>query len=85
MAKGKTLADLVAAGVAAESKRQTWWELLPDEARQELTAVREQWLAGGYGRAKRGTVARILVAHCGERGWKTCDVKRLSEWLRSKS
>ena len=80
--KSKTLADFVADGLVT-AVRQNWLDILPAEAREEITAVRERYKGGGYGQAKRGTIARLIHANCVERGWKTCDTKRLSEWLRS--
>lgn len=81
----KRLADLIAADVATSCGRRTWFELLPDEGRQEILAVRERLQSGGYGHAKRGTVARMLSQYCSERGWKVADEKRLALWLKNKS
>ena len=84
MAKSVSLADAIRTGVLEESKRATWWTELSDSQREELSDVRRNFHAGEYGRAKRGTVARLLKSYCDKRGIKTCDTKRLSEWLRSK-
>jgi hypothetical protein len=86
MAKGsKALADLIAADVATSLVKRTWFELLPDDGRQEILAVRERLQSGGYGHAKRLTVARMLFQYCGERGWKVADEKRLALWLKNDS
>lgn len=85
MGKTKPLADLIAADVATTCGKRTWFELLPDEGRQEILAVRERLQSGGYGHAKRGTVARMLLQYCGERGWKVADEKRLALWLKNES
>ena len=85
MPKAKGLADLVGVGIAQLTRRATWCDALPDEARAELEDVRRRFQAGEYGpRAKALTVARALVPHCEARGWKLADTKRLAEWLREK-
>jgi hypothetical protein len=85
MARSKALADLIAADVAISCARQTWFELLTDDGRQEILAVRTRWQSGGYGHAKRFTVARMLFQYCNERGWKVADEKRLALWLKNES
>ena len=80
--KNKALADVVADGLVTAVRRM-WLDALPADARAELIAVRSRYKDGGYGPAKRGTIARLLHANCADRGWKTCDTKRLSEWLQS--
>lgn len=83
MAKAKPLSELVAEGVHKSTQQRTWFGLLPDEAQKELADVRQRFAAGEYAPARSGTVARVLIAHCQERGWKTCDHKRVAEWLRN--
>jgi len=79
----KALADLIGSGLADMTRRVTWWDNLPQEARSELTDVRRRFQAGEYGpRVKALTVARALIPHCEARGWKVGDARRLSEWLR---
>lgn len=86
MAKGKTLADIVGSGIAETTTRRTWWHYLPEDARTELADVRRKFQAGEYGPKVRSlTVARMILPHCEERGWKVCDSKRMSEWLREKA
>ncbi len=79
-AKTPSLADDVGESLKACAPK-TWWDHLPPEAKAELLAVRATFKAGGYG-ARRGTIARVLVDRCRERGWKTCDHKRFAEWLQ---
>lgn len=82
MAKGNMLADIDAAVAAVTAERRlTWFDRLPTEAMDTLLAAREKFHAGGYGKLRRLTLARILIDHAAKRGWRTCDDKRLSEWL----
>ena len=77
--KVKSLADDVGELMVAYSPR-TWWDRLPEDAQRELLAVRERFQSGGY-QGSGTALARVLEARCAERGWKTCDHKRLREWL----
>lgn len=78
-AKPKSLADDVGDSLQAY-KPKSWWDGLPPEGREELLRVRERYQSGGYD-GSRTALARVLEARCAERGWKTCDHKRLREWL----
>lgn len=83
MAKAKSLADLIGSGIAEATRRRTWFDDLTPEAQAELLDVREKFRSGEYGpKAKSLTVAKLLVPHCAERGWKVGDARRMSEWLR---
>jgi hypothetical protein len=81
--KPMNLADDVGDAVAA-IKPKTWLSQLDAAAREELLAVRDRFHAGGYA-ARRGTIARVLVNACRQRGWAVCDHKRLAEWLANTS
>lgn len=86
MAKAKTLADLIGNGIAEVTHRRTWWDDLDATAQAELTDVRQRFQRGEFGpKAKPWTVAKMLVPMCETRGWKVCDTKRMSEWLREKA
>ena len=86
MAKAKTLADLIGNGIAEVTHRRTWWDDLDATAQAELADVRQRFQRGEYGpKAKSLTVAKLLVPHCAERGWKVGDARRMSEWLREKA
>lgn len=76
--------DAAVASVAAE-RRLTWFDRLPTEAMDTLLAAREKFHAGGYGTTKRHTLARILLEYCQTRGWRSCDCKRMSEWLAKRN
>lgn len=82
MKKRSSLADRIANGIADAMKRQTWFSSLPSEAQTELAEVHQRFRSGRYGSAKRLTVAKLILSHCEERGWKTCDTRRLAEWLQ---
>ena len=76
------LADLDAA-VTQQCGRRTWFDLLDADAQAELLAARKRWRDGGY-TVKRQTLARLIVSAATDRGWKVCDIKRMSEWLAKK-
>ena len=79
------LADEILAAVPSVVKRRTWFDDLPDDAQAELLQVRQRWQAGGYGPLlKRRTLGAMLVDRCRDRGWHTCDARRLAEWLAEK-
>lgn len=83
MGKSNLLADIDAAVViaVAASRPVTWFDRLPTEAQDALLAARTKFHAGGYGDISRFALARVLVAYAKEHGWKTCDRKRMHEWL----
>lgn len=86
MAKARSLVDLIGTGLAEATHRRTWFDDLTPEAQAELLDVRKRFQAGEFGqRGKALTVAKLLAPSCEERGWKVCDIKRMSEWLRQKS
>lgn len=82
---GRNASPLAAidAAVAEElnAQRRTWFDRLPEDARETLAAARQKFHAGGYGNLKRHTLARVLMAHAAERGWKIPMAKGLNEWL----
>jgi hypothetical protein len=86
MAKGNMLAEIdVAVAAAMAERRLTWFDRLPTEAMDTLLAAREKFHAGGYGTTKRLTLARILIEYCETRGWRSCDHKRMGEWLAKRN
>lgn len=78
------LADEILAAVPAVVHRRTWWDDLPAEAAAELLEVRKRFQSGQYGTIKKYQVAQLLFDRCRSRGWKTCDSRRLAEWLAKK-
>lgn len=62
------------------SQPRTWFERLPTEAQETLTAARDKFLAGGY-TVTRTVLARVLISHAEKRGWKLGYLKRLTSWL----
>jgi len=56
--------------------------MLPEDARQEILAVRSEFQAGAYGNASATQVARRVVAYAQEQGWQIVGVKEFSLWLR---
>jgi hypothetical protein len=79
MAKSDFLADIDAAA-AVQCVRRTWFDALSEEAQKELLSVRHRWRDGKY-TMKRMTLARFVIKAATDRGWKTCDLKRMAEWL----
>lgn len=83
MAKANQLADIDAAVAAFTAERRlTWFDRLPTEAMDSLLAARQKFQSGGYGDLPRLTLARVLIDYAEKHGWKTCDYKRMGEWLR---
>ncbi len=74
--------DSAVAVTAEAARRKTWFDHLPADAQQTLTAAREKFLAGGY-EITRHALAKVLVDHAKRHGWKVCDHRRMSEWLAS--
>lgn len=84
MAKSTLAAIDAAVAEVVNAQRATWFDRLPDDARETLTAARAKFHAGGYGTLKRNTLSRVLMAHAAERGWKIPMTKGLNEWLAKK-
>jgi hypothetical protein len=81
MAKSALAAIDAAVAEVVNAQRATWFDRLPDDARETLAAARAKFRAGGYGTLKRHTLARVLIAHAAERGWKVPMNKGMNEWL----
>lgn len=78
-----SLADEILQAVPEVTRRKKWFDYLPQEAMTELLEVRHRWQAGEYGpKVKPMTIGKLLVARCQDRGWETCDARRMSEWLQ---
>ena len=75
------LADEILEVAATVGRRPTWWDRLPAEATSELLDVRHRFQAGEYGELKRHQLGELLFTRCKARGWRTCDARRLAEWL----
>ncbi len=83
MAKSSLLDEIDSAvAVRAQSKRTTWFDTLPPDAKAVLNAARDKFRNGEYSIA-RLSLAKVLVAHATKHGWKICDARRMSEWLAS--
>lgn len=70
---------------ALNAPRTTWFERLPDDARETLLAAREKFHSGGYGTLRPHTLCRVLTEHAEKQGWKIAKIKGLSEWLAKTS
>ena len=81
MAKSAIAAIDAAVSELLNAQRLTWFDRLPDDARETLTAARAKFHAGGYGNLKRNTLCRILIEHAAKQGWKTPKLKGMTEWL----
>ena len=75
------LADEILAAVPSNVRRPTWWDKLPKEASAELLDVRRRFHAGEYGELTRYRLGTLLLQRCQSRGWRTCDARRMAEWL----
>lgn len=86
MAKASILDEIDAAVMHVHAERHsTWFDKLPPEPQKVLLAAREKFHAGGYGTTKRLTLARILIEYCETRGLRSCDYKRMGEWLAKRN
>ena len=81
MAKSALSAIDAAVAEVLNAQLVTWLDRLKDDARETLLAARAKFHSGGYGTLKRNTLARVLIAHAAERGWKIPQAKGVSEWL----
>jgi hypothetical protein len=72
--------DSIVEATAQASRRKTWFDHLPSDAREVLTAARKKFHAGGY-EISRHALAKVLIEHAKGRGWRTCDQRRMCEWL----
>jgi hypothetical protein len=81
MAKSALAVIDAAVAEVVNAQRATWFERLPDDARETLVAARAKFHAGGYGTLKRTTLCRILIQHATKQGWKVPKLKGMSEWL----
>ena len=83
MAKDNLLLKEIDAAVASAALMQrprTWFDNLHSDAQRVLIEARRKFHAGGYD-VKRRTLARLLCGYCQKNGWKSCDERRMSEWL----
>ena len=63
---------------------KSWFDSLPDDARAELSMVREAFLHGELrGRQKR-SVAYAVMAVARERGWRTSGIQGVIAWLNAR-
>jgi len=70
--------------LATEANRpRTWFDRLPDEAQQDLLAIRKRFQAGEYG-VTRTQLARLISRAAKERGWKVREKTGMVEWLGKK-
>lgn len=85
MPKVSVLDDIDAeVATAAAARRETWFERLPPEEQRKFAAAREKFHDGGYGTLPRLTLGRALIQYAEKRGLRTCDYKRMGEWLAKK-
>jgi hypothetical protein len=66
---------------------RTWFDSLPQIAKDELSAVRDAYHAGsGIMRgAQKRAVAAAVMETAAERGWKTSGIQGVIAWLNAKS
>lgn len=86
MPKASSLDDIDAAvATAVATRRGTWFDRLPLEVQHKFAAAREKFHAGGYGTVPRLTLGRALMKYAEDHGLRTCDYKRMGEWLAKKT
>ena len=69
----------------SQSRVKTWFDLLPQDAKEELTLVREKYLSGGYSGTSRQSIARAIISASVERGWAVSKTQGVLTWLTRKS
>jgi hypothetical protein len=65
---------------------RTWFDALPQVAKNELLAVRDAYHAGSgvmQGAQKRAVAAAVMET-AAERGWKTSGISGVIAWLNAK-
>jgi hypothetical protein len=82
MAKAPSLIDDVLALVANyRPGPQTWFDVLPPEAQQELLRARDSFDPAIH---QKRAFWRALKAAAEKRGWKIAGEKQITEWLRKR-
>lgn len=82
MAKGKSLVNEVL-GLVRHSRPgfRTWFERLPQDAREELEAVRAAFDPTTH---QKRAYAHAIIAVSRERGWNVAGEKQVIAWLNAR-
>jgi hypothetical protein len=81
MAHVKGFRPLVDEVREAVDSRRSWWEALPEPARQELQEIRRKFQAGDI-QGKPFAIATAIMQAAKTRGWRTPQEKGIVQWLR---
>lgn len=85
MPKRKTLLSEVAAlSVNTSPGYRSWFHQLPDDARAELTAVRDAFRSGELRGRQKKCVALAVMDVARERGWRTSGIQGVIAWLNAR-
>lgn len=80
MAQQKSVLDEVVGELAERSIRKRWFNNVAPEHVETLQELREAWLAGRLGKARR-TAARVISKILKARGIATVGEQGIEEWL----
>jgi hypothetical protein len=65
-------------------RRQTWFDTLPEEVRDDLVEIRAEFQAGGTGVTAMSLSRAILADLQSSRGIKPCSLDTLRLWISGK-
>lgn len=80
--KKKDFASLVDMHIEFRSTGyRSWFDSLDEDAKSQLSAIKDRFRSGGYGDASKAAVARAVASAAKEQGWKTAGIQAVIAWL----
>jgi hypothetical protein len=80
--KQPLVADVLSRTLTTRHGTRTWIESLSADAQAELEAVKAKFDPALH---QKKAFAEAVMAACGDRGWKTCGVQGVIDWLNKKT
>lgn len=62
----------------------TWFDALPDSARESLGKIKKKFLDGGYKGTAKKSLAKAVIAIANDRGWPVSGEQGVIHWLERK-
>jgi|DEB19_MinimDraft_3_1074340.scaffolds.fasta_scaffold42210_2 hypothetical protein len=81
MAKRLSLREEVLSKATRIKRTPSWCDRLPDDLRQELLAIRDEFQAGQMGDMAMGELARGIIASMQDRGHSMPKPRQVVLWL----